>query len=624
MTVLRAHLGLSMSPLTAPRIYAVKSTVRAWVGSAIMLECRGRHIGKISWFRAGMPVERNVRYCFSVGGENFSVANVRESDSGPYRCQSGASRRKVFADIVLTVNVTKIPILLVVPKEWIGYETDRLVLNCQTAGHFPITLKWIRISEEGEVNILINGSLVFESVLRSDSGLYRCIAGNAYGEARSDFAAVEVLSKDNIPSVIIEYTRSSKELKSAVITCSLSAVLGAESVWLKNGKGIAAQSSDYGTGRLAHPAYSGGYSLLIQNATCSDTGVYSCFVYRNQSLELECKTMLIVKGPPEPTEKVKAELHCNSHQDGLVVTWVPSLCHNVDSFLGYEVMVTAIDVKSKTTRLVTATTSSLRAFVALNGSNTCTNCSLVYGVQVKSRNQFGTSQPMISKEVSINTATGRKCPERQSYNPLLKSLPGIQITLQDTHCSCPKSSEIYNIIDYVGDYLRNFIVTAHSSFAESRLTLKQESVEPFDSAWSGFVYRAVPAGNSIIQTVNFVSKLSSLISNFSQSRLGFFIASRCRLSFADCDLLYIGGFEANTNSATNCLRIKCDASHILERVLLVHNSCTFQTTEIHSLPCFNFKRTPLLKRALFCHLAALLSVTRKCSAHFESTSIRTS
>ncbi|GFR06374.1 roundabout homolog 1 [Trichonephila clavata] len=99
---------------------------------------------------------------------------------------------------------------LTVPPQWISAPNDAnsfsgeyLVINCKASGKPVPTISWMKsegkgidgyvaISESEMHRLPLNGSLVIESVRKSDEGIYQCLAANSVGQSLKKIISINV------------------------------------------------------------------------------------------------------------------------------------------------------------------------------------------------------------------------------------------------------------------------------------------------------------------------------------------------------------------------------------------------------------------------------------------------
>ena len=176
-------------------------------------------------------------------------------------------------------------------------EGTSVTLHCKASGFPKPTIMWRR---QGNMNLpsssgggvtRLNETLIIESIMYLDQGLYICDVMNSFGSARREVT----LAVDYAPKLKPE----AEEVGQAVgyqrtLTCHVyanpqpSMNLGDSSAspqiaWMKNDENLAIQSDDRNTLRVIEGAYSRiTFELRIFPVIPSDFGMYTCWAKNNR------------------------------------------------------------------------------------------------------------------------------------------------------------------------------------------------------------------------------------------------------------------------------------------------------------------------------------------------------
>ena len=138
------------------------------------------------------------------------------------------------------------------------------------------------------------------------------------------------------------------------------------------------------------------------------------------------------------------------------MTWLPSSCSAFEDFLGYQVTLTMVNTKAIYPERINVFVSKPNVSIAIENTWSCTNCNLLYGVEVTSKNIYGESKHVVASRgrssgstthksqpllVDVALILGRR--RGDSSDPILQSLPGIQIWTVDLNCSCSKVARLF-------------------------------------------------------------------------------------------------------------------------------------------------------------------------------------
>ncbi|XP_065839688.1 neural cell adhesion molecule 1-like isoform X2 [Oscarella lobularis] len=435
---------------------------------------------------------------------SISVSEAITGDGGVYKCKATAH---IEGKIVHASSSVRVVVRAATTIEYRSShvsvtEGANASLECigqglQMGVHWRY--KWISIFQsekyklsffpaEGRSVLKITGAEI------SDSGSYQCQSGDAVAKV--------VLTVHEVRLSKLKYDEG--KLQSALLTCnynqsSLGLNQSVRVTWSKDGELL----NDSQLSKHLFPYYSEGFALVVQNATCVDTALYACSIYLNDELDAMCYTQLYVEGHPKPPTQVRAELDCSD--SALRVTWLPSSCSSFEDFLGYQVTVTMVNTKAIYPERINLFVSKPNVSIALENTWSCTNCNLLYGVEVTSKNIYGESKHIVA---SRGRSSGRRC--GGSSDPILQSLPGIQIWTVDLNCSCSKSKDVFNIASYVKNITTTYLTRTSP---ELQYLISSTSAEVVDRAVSLFLYRVKLTNASFFDATREVAKIAGSIHN---------------------------------------------------------------------------------------------------------------
>ncbi|XP_065834121.1 contactin-3-like isoform X2 [Oscarella lobularis] len=530
-TTIRKTIRITIEAVAA--VEPVRRHVTAFVGQTARLECKG-HVQGMKWFRHRNSLQTNEKYEIGLG--SLTIKSVQISDSGSFYCKSGQS----IASIHLTVRQPPVPRLTVEPQSIIALDGDMAILGCKSS----FRLYWLKyISEEdSERKVLqVDGSLKFDRVSTGDAGMYQCVAENDYGKADSAIVYLVVKRRDN-PSQIIARQRNRNQPQLALISCRFSnfAYQGLSIEWQKDEKNIFAEKNSE---KYSQPFSdeSEGSALLIQNATCYESGKYSCLLNFQNQRKILCSINVAIEELPKPPEDVRVTFECSEFRNGLFISWSKSACFQPKR---YEVTVTIIDTTRQSFRsLVNSVAFDANSFY-LNLSDalsSCSACNLIFGIEVQSVGAMGKSMKALPRIVSA-TGLRRVCSSEPDFIPVLSEgkVLKLKLKLKDSHCSCAKSSQILNLGERMKYTMKTFLLAA---IQNPSLVLSDEVVLPLDDALSTFVYYAAMNDLTYQEAVNAAVQASSILR---QSNLE--ISTECRVSFVECTTLHVDGMFRNDNT----------------------------------------------------------------------------
>uniref|UniRef100_A0A087YHW1 Cell adhesion molecule-related/down-regulated by oncogenes n=1 Tax=Poecilia formosa TaxID=48698 RepID=A0A087YHW1_POEFO len=305
----------------------VPREVQVTQDSVVTLECHaaGNPPPQISWLRNGRPLLLSPRTRLLSADSLLRIAPVQQSDSGVYTCvarsQAGLAELSYDVQVQVPPGVDRVE-----PVEPVTVVQGSLVtLTCEARG-FPLpTLTWMKDGQPLSLhrNLLLDGQetrLQLPDVIRSDEGLYSCVASNQAGSSTKSFNLTVLeppkISRSSSPEELTIPVNSPLELE-----CSASGVPPPTISWLKDGRPLEGASIVQQDGHAVRVEDAGLYACLASSLAGEDgkshwvrvqvpptllgsTDVKSVTVPFNGHLTLEC---LADSDPPPDIEWYKDE-----------------------------------------------------------------------------------------------------------------------------------------------------------------------------------------------------------------------------------------------------------------------------------------------------------------------------
>ncbi|KAK5875104.1 hypothetical protein CesoFtcFv8_027629 [Champsocephalus esox] len=196
-----------------------------------------------------------------------------------YRCMGRNSRGLVERTITLSpgrkpeiINRYNSPVSIV--------NGEQLLLHCLTSGE-PLRLSWTlpsavvlnRPQRAGRYAVLPNGTLSIQQVSVYDRGSYICRAANEYGSSQLSVSVIIIAYPPRITNGPPSVTYA-KQGVAVQLNCVATGIPRVEVAWETPDKtrlAVSAQPRLFGN-KYLHPQG----SLIIQNPTQRDAGVYRC------------------------------------------------------------------------------------------------------------------------------------------------------------------------------------------------------------------------------------------------------------------------------------------------------------------------------------------------------------
>ncbi|XP_061409807.1 neogenin isoform X3 [Lethenteron reissneri] len=179
--------------------HASDVTVRAGLSATLDCAVSGHPRPSLRWLKEGHPVrESSGRVTMLPNGQlRFSEAAVE--DSGIYQCVVTGENETLKAHAELSVQTA--PVFAKRPRDTLAYEGMDVVLACSVTGHPVPTVKWVKngdiVIPSDYFQIVDDHNLKILGLVRSDEGIYQCIAESEAGNAQSS-AQLLVLERDDI------------------------------------------------------------------------------------------------------------------------------------------------------------------------------------------------------------------------------------------------------------------------------------------------------------------------------------------------------------------------------------------------------------------------------------------
>ncbi|XP_022241420.1 Down syndrome cell adhesion molecule-like protein 1 homolog [Limulus polyphemus] len=179
-------------------------------GRSVNIDCvvQGYPPPRITWMKASdgatknfVPLYNSQHYVIFDNG-TLIIRNVAKENEGFYLCQAsnnvGPDLRKLFT---LTVHVP--PSVHVQHQVHTAVLNDILEIHCEANGELPIKIKWFKdnhdvtsssdgryVLEERTKHSMVESVLYISKVIKNDTGLFSCLAFNAYGNSTGKYQVI--------------------------------------------------------------------------------------------------------------------------------------------------------------------------------------------------------------------------------------------------------------------------------------------------------------------------------------------------------------------------------------------------------------------------------------------------
>ncbi|KAF7711394.1 hypothetical protein HF521_000405 [Silurus meridionalis] len=291
-----------------PQMIEKPQDMQKAIDDSLVWECMaiGRPKPSYRWMKNGENLEPTEERVQVVNGA-LSISHLVMSDAGIYQCVAGNKYGEVYSNAELRViavapdfgaNLLKSHILV--------KEGGDVLIDCRPKMSPRGLITWKKgsetLRENSRMTVLESGSLRISNAMKSDAGLYTCVARNQFGVASSSGT---LLVKE---ATIITTAPSTLDVtvgESIVLPCQVTHdhSLEVKFTWFFNEQ-------------LIHFGSHGGYfekvgshssgDIMIRNIQMKHAGKYTCAVQTKVDSS-SIATDLIVRGPPGPPTSIHVE-----------------------------------------------------------------------------------------------------------------------------------------------------------------------------------------------------------------------------------------------------------------------------------------------------------------------------
>uniref|UniRef100_UPI00398F0AB8 neogenin-like isoform X4 n=1 Tax=Pristiophorus japonicus TaxID=55135 RepID=UPI00398F0AB8 len=168
-------------------------------GQTVLLPCvvSGYPTPTIYWTRSEETILERSQRITLVGGGSLQIRDVTEEDAGVYECVAESGNETIQTQAELNVQVP--PHFLKRPANIYAHESMDIVFECEVTGAPLPTVKWIKngdvVIPSDYFKIVNERNLQVLGLVKSDEGLYQCVAENDVGNERAS-AQLIILEHD--------------------------------------------------------------------------------------------------------------------------------------------------------------------------------------------------------------------------------------------------------------------------------------------------------------------------------------------------------------------------------------------------------------------------------------------
>ncbi|XP_065827453.1 roundabout homolog 3-like, partial [Oscarella lobularis] len=180
--------------------------VEATVGDNVALNCSGRHLFFIKWFKDGLFAGGASRYRVSswrqhshaIRGTVLYITSVQILDGGRYECRGYPQWGTLHRVVTVTLEVfpTEPPRFLEEPRSVLAHLNTTVSLRCSVVGRPRPRLYWIREGKVGGYRERLSGHVdvvTIRSLSHEDEGAYYCVAENSVASVPSSPAVISII-----------------------------------------------------------------------------------------------------------------------------------------------------------------------------------------------------------------------------------------------------------------------------------------------------------------------------------------------------------------------------------------------------------------------------------------------
>ncbi|XP_032870989.1 neogenin isoform X4 [Amblyraja radiata] len=177
------------------------ASVSKMAGQSLILPCvvSGYPTPTVQWLHHDEIIwERSQRVAL-VGSGSLQISDMVEDDAGVYECVAESGNQTIRAQAELSVQVP--PRFLKQPMNIYAHESMDIVFECEVTGTPVPTVKWIKngdmVIPSDYFKIVNERNLQVLGLVKSDEGLYQCVAENYVGNRQA--SAQLIILKHDVP-----------------------------------------------------------------------------------------------------------------------------------------------------------------------------------------------------------------------------------------------------------------------------------------------------------------------------------------------------------------------------------------------------------------------------------------
>ncbi|XP_029915084.1 hemicentin-1 [Myripristis murdjan] len=269
-----------------PRIQVAPSLLKALIGQTVTLPCvvQGEPSPEVTWFHNGVPV--GVRDTVAL-----RIQHVSLTDQGTYQCVAKNNAGQDTLEIKLEVlEAPTFP----EPGDAIMEKVakSKVIIPCPAEGSPPPKVRWFKNgleinSDQSELSLAQDGSLVISAASASHSGDFKCVASNEAGSVeRKTRLKVNVPPEIQDDSQPLNLTVTLKQ--PLTLGCDAFGIPSPSITWTKDGHPVDTPGVYLQNGQRL---------LRIYRVQSEHAGQFTCTA-RNSAGEARREYNIVVQAPP--------------------------------------------------------------------------------------------------------------------------------------------------------------------------------------------------------------------------------------------------------------------------------------------------------------------------------------
>ncbi|XP_069758485.1 neogenin-like isoform X1 [Narcine bancroftii] len=191
-------------------------------GQSVVLTCvvSGYPTPTVQWIHSDEIILERSQRMVLVGSGSLKINDVMEEDAGRYECVAESGNETIRAQAELSVQVP--PHFLRRPVSIYAHESMDIMFECEVTGTPMPTVKWIKngdvVIPSDYFKIANERNLQVLGLVKSDEGLYQCVAENDVGNKQA--SAQLIILEHDVPIPMFPPTSLTSATDDHLVTSS--------------------------------------------------------------------------------------------------------------------------------------------------------------------------------------------------------------------------------------------------------------------------------------------------------------------------------------------------------------------------------------------------------------------